>query len=169
MAAANAPRRSRQGQAAGQRSDVLQKVDSDTEYRIVLPDGTVKHIRGLAHPVLSPDGELVEVVGTVVDITERKDAEEALRRSESYLSQAQRLAHVGSWVWEVPARNALYMSEEWYLVYGLDAKDGMPTWEQQLEHVHPDDSALWQSDIDRAIAEKSDYDVEFRFFLQMGH
>jgi len=60
----------------------LQKVDADVEFRIVLPDGTVKHIRGLAHPVLSPDGKLVEVVGTVVDITERKDAEDALRRSE---------------------------------------------------------------------------------------
>jgi len=56
----------------------------------------------------------------------------------------------------------------WYLVYGLDAKDGMPTWEQQLEHVHPDDSALWQATIDRAIAEKSDYDVEFRILPPDG-
>jgi PAS domain S-box-containing protein len=140
----------------------LQKVDADTEFRIVLPDGTVKHIRGLAHPVLSPGGELVEVLGTVVDITERKDAEEALRRSESYLAQAQRLAHIGSWVWEVPARNALYISEEWYRIYGFDRKDGMPTWEQLLEHVHPEDRARLQATIDRAVAQKSDYDVEFR-------
>src|SRR5580698_209077 len=72
----------------------LQKVDSDIEYRIVLPDGTVKHIHGLAHPALSPNKELVEVVGTVVDITGRKTTEEALRRSESYLAQAQKLAHI---------------------------------------------------------------------------
>jgi PAS domain S-box-containing protein len=48
----------------------------------VLPDGTVKHIHGLAHPVFNSNRELVEVVGTAVDITEQKRADEALRRSE---------------------------------------------------------------------------------------
>src|SRR5258707_5585024 len=60
----------------------LQKVNSDVEFRIVLPDGTVKHIHGLAHPVFNSNRELVEVVGTAVDITEQKRAEEALRHSE---------------------------------------------------------------------------------------
>jgi len=140
----------------------LEKVDSDIEYRIVLPDGTVKHIHGLAHPALSSNNELVEVVGTVVDITERKTTEEARRRSESYLAQAQKLAHIGSWVWEVAGRSALYLSDEWYRIYGVDPKDGMPTWEERLEQVHPEDRARWQSAIDQAIADKSDYDVEFR-------
>jgi PAS domain S-box-containing protein len=140
----------------------LQKVDSDVEYRIVLPDGTVKHIHGLAHPALSPNKELVEVVGTVVDITERKTTEEALRRSESYLAQAQKLAHIGSWVWEVAGRSALYLSDEWYRIYGFDPKDGMPAWEKRLQQTHPEDRARFQAAIDRAIAEKSDYDVEFR-------
>jgi len=55
-----------------------EKVDSDVEFRIVLPDGTVKHAYRLDHPVLNADGELVEVLGTTIDITERKRAEEAL-------------------------------------------------------------------------------------------
>jgi PAS domain S-box-containing protein len=143
----------------------LQKVDSDIEYRIVLPDGTVKHIHGLAHPALGPNKELVEVVGTVVDITERKATEEALRRSESYLAQAQKLAHIASWVWEVAGGSALYLSEEWYRIYGFDPKDGMPNWEQRRQRVHAEDLIRWQSAIDQAIAEKSDYDFEFRILL----
>ena len=140
----------------------LQKVDTDIEYRIVLPDGTVKYIRGLAHPVLRPDGELVEVLGTVVDITERKEAEQALRRSESYLAEAQRLAHIGSWAWDSVGMNVLYLSEEWYRIFGFDPKDAMPTWEHLMQRIHLEDRGRWQSTIDRAIAEKSDYDVEFR-------
>jgi PAS domain S-box-containing protein len=146
---------------AGDRT-FLEKVDCDVEFRIVKPDGTVKHIHGIGHPVLSTNGELVQVVGTMVDITEPRRAAEALRQSESYLAQAQRLAHISSWAWEIPSRIALYISEEWYRIYGFDPKDGMPSWEQRLQRVHPEDRARFQGTIDRAIAEKSDYDVEFR-------
>jgi PAS domain S-box-containing protein len=76
----------------------LQKVDAGLEYRIVLPDGTVKHVLGLAHPVVSPDGELVQVVGTMVDITERKHAEEGrdrLRQLEADLAHINRVSVMG--------------------------------------------------------------------------
>jgi PAS domain S-box-containing protein len=76
----------------------VQKVDSDIEYRIVLPDGKVKHIHGLAHPVLGPHEELIEVVGTVVDITEHKHAEEArdrLRQLEADLAHINRVSTMG--------------------------------------------------------------------------
>ena len=63
------------------------KVDVDVEYRIVLPDGTLKHIYGLGHPVLNASGELVEIMGTAVDITERKLAEDELRRHRENLEE----------------------------------------------------------------------------------
>jgi PAS domain S-box-containing protein len=146
---------------AGDRT-FLEKADCDIEFRIVKPDGTVKQIHGIGHPVSSPSGELVQVVGTMIDITERRGAEDALRRSESYLAQAQRLAHMGSWAWQIPGRNALYLSEEWYRIYGFDPEDGMPTWEERLQRIHPEDRARWLAAVDRAIADKSAYDVEFR-------
>src|SRR6266403_193207 len=74
-----------------------------------------------------------EGVAFALDLSEQKRADEALRRSESYLAQAQRLAHVGSWAWEALARNTLYISEEWYRIFGFDPKDGMPTWEQRSQ------------------------------------
>jgi len=94
--------------------------------------------------------------------------EESLRRSEGYLAEAQRLTHTGSWVWRVPGRDALYLSEEWYGVYGFDPEAGVPSWEERLQRIHPDDQAVWQATIDRAIREKSDYEVEFRILLPDG-
>jgi PAS domain S-box-containing protein len=61
---------------------VRQKVDFEMDYRIVHPSGAVKHMHGVGHPVCDEVGNLVEFVGTVIDITESKRAEEALRASE---------------------------------------------------------------------------------------
>ncbi len=99
---------------------------------------------------------------------ERKRAEETLRRSENYLAEAQRLTHTGSWVWQVAGGDALHLSDEWYRIYGFDPAEGMPAWEKRLLRVHPEDRAKWQGAIDRAIREKSDYEMEFRIFLPDG-
>jgi PAS domain S-box-containing protein len=96
---------------------------------------------------------------------ERERAEESLRRSEGYLAEAQRLTHTGSWVWQVAGKDAVYLSDEWYRVYGFDPEDGIPTLEQRLQRIHPGDRAKWEEAIERAVGEKSDYDVEFRILL----
>jgi PAS domain S-box-containing protein len=96
---------------------------------------------------------------------ERKSAEESLRRSEAHLAEAQRFTHTGSWVWQVTGREALYLSDEWYRIYGFDPEDGIPTWEQRLGRIHPEDRAKWQEATERAASERSDYDVEFRILL----
>jgi PAS domain S-box-containing protein len=95
----------------------------------------------------------------------RKSAEESLRRTEGYLAEAQRLTRTGSWVWQVAGRDAVHLSDEWYRIYGFDPGDGIPTLEQRLHRIHPEDRARWQQTIDRAVDEKSNYDVEFRVLL----
>jgi len=91
--------------------------------------------------------------------------EEKLQRSEAYLAEAQRLTHTGSWAWRVAGRDASHLSEEWYRIYGFNPEDGPPAFEQLLQRTHPEDRARWNGAIDRAIAEKSDYEVEFRILL----
>ena len=102
------------------------------------------------------------------EIVERNRAEEKLRQSEAYLAEAQRLTHTGSWVWQVEGREALYLSEEWYRIYGFEPEQGTPAWEQRLQRVHLEDRARWQEAIDRAIGEKSEYEVDFRIVLPDG-
>jgi PAS domain S-box-containing protein len=128
----------------------------------------MKHLHSIAHPVMDASGKTIEVIGTVMDVTERKRAEDSLRRSESHLAEAQKLTHTGSWVWGVPDRNAVHLSEECYRIYGFDPAEGAPTWEKHLERVHPEDRLKWTGTIERAIAEKADYDQEFRILLPNG-
>jgi PAS domain S-box-containing protein len=141
--------------------------DFEHEYRLVMPDGSIKYVHVVAH-ASSDESGCIEFVGAVMDITERRRAEKALRQSESHLAEAQRLAHTGSWIWSVPERDALYLSDEWYRIYGFDPEEGMPTWEEWLQRIHPEDRAEWEGTFDRAIVGKSEYEVEFRVLLPDG-
>src|ERR1700758_630498 len=129
-------------------------------------DGTEFPVEISLSPLETEEGTLVS--GAVRDITERKQAEEALRRSEGYLAEAQRLSQTGSCAWRSAGDAALHLSEEWYRIYGFDPEAGMPVWEQLLGRIHPDDRAKWQRTLNRAIREKSEYQVEFRILLPDG-
>jgi len=139
----------------------------DFEHRLLMPDGSVKHVHVVAHAKRDESGEL-EYVGAVMDTTETKRAEEALRRSESYLAEAQRLTHTGSWAWRVAGKDAVHLSEEWYRIYGFDPEEGLSAWEKRRQRMHPEDQVKWQGVIERAIVEKSDYEVEHRILLPDG-
>jgi PAS domain S-box-containing protein len=142
--------------------------ESVGDFRIVAPGGKIKHLHSIAHPVIDDSGQIREVIGTVMDVTERKRVEDSLRRSESHLAEAQRLTHTGSWDWRFADRKAVHLSEEWYRIYGFDPAGGAPTWEQYLERVYPEDLLKWKGMAERAIVEKADYDQEFRILLPNG-
>jgi PAS domain S-box-containing protein len=133
----------------------------------VHPDGPVRDIHAVGHPVLNTSGHLVEFVGTVIDVTERKRAEEELRKSEFYLAEGQRLAHMGSWAFN-PAGFFYYWSEELFRIYGLDPQKGAPTLEQYLATIHPADRDFMTETIRRMNAERSGCDVKKRIVRPNG-
>jgi len=139
----------------------------DFTKRIVRPDGKIRYIRSVGIPV-TQGGTFQGFLGTGMDVTEQERLTEELRRSESHLAEAQKLTHTGSWAWRVPDLNAVEVSEEWYRIYGFDPAEGSPTWEEFLERVHPEDRLKWKDMGERAIAEKADYDQEFRILLPNG-
>ena len=140
----------------------------DIKQRLRRFDGVYRWFEVRGFPLRGPDGRILNWCVLLTDIDDQQRAEEALRRNEAHLSQAQRLAHVGSWVWQIAGRKTIYLSEEWYRIYGFDPKVGIPTWEERVQRVHPEDRAKWQEVIHRAIEEKSDYDLEFRILLRDG-
>jgi PAS domain S-box-containing protein len=146
---------------------IRQKVDAELEYRIMLPDGSVKYVHTIGHPVLNADGELAELVGTTVDITARKRAEETLRRSQAYLAEAERLTHTGSFAGDSTTQ-PLYWSEELYRTFGFDPQQGLPTRDQPLERIHPEDRDSFLQAFSRVIDQRVDSEVEFRIVLPDG-
>jgi PAS domain S-box-containing protein len=67
---------------------IREKTGFEAEYRVVLPDKSIRHIHAVGHPVVAASGEVVELVGTNMDVTERKRAERAVRRARDRLLQA---------------------------------------------------------------------------------
>jgi PAS domain S-box-containing protein len=118
----------------------------DIEHRVVRPDGEVRTVHALGNVKRDAAGRPYEMFGTVQDITERKREEEALKQSQFYLSEGQRLAHMGSWAskdlgirWSHDL--GIYWSDEVYKIYGLDPQNGPPSLEQYLAVIHPDERA----------------------------
>src|ERR1700758_2906163 len=111
---------------------------ADIEHRLVRPDGEVRTIHSVGTVKRDSSGRPYEMFGTAQDITERKRSEEALKRSQFYLSEGQRIAHIGSWAFDDSGH---YWSDELFKIYGLDPQNGAPTVEQYLALIHPQDRA----------------------------
>jgi PAS domain S-box-containing protein len=114
------------------------------EHRIVRPNGEVRFVQALGTVKRDASGHAYEMFGTGQDITDRKLAEQALRRSQFYLSEGERLAHMGSWAskdlgirWSDDLD--IYWSDEVYNIFGFDPKNGTPKLQQFFSAIHPQD------------------------------
>lgn len=138
------------------------EVVKDFEVEIRLSDGSVRFTLGNATPLLDERGQPRGAVAAFVDITARKQAEEALRQSQADLSRAQALGHIGSWRLDLRT-NTLTWSDENSRIFGIPASTPL-TYEAFLATVHPDDrdyvDRMWQ-----AGRRGAPYDIEHRLLV----
>ena len=128
---------------------------ADCEHRLFRPNGEMRVVHSLGDLKKDSSGRPHQIFGTTQDITERKHAEEALQQSQFYLSEGQRIAHMGSWAFNTAGH---YWSDELYKIYGLDPKSGAPTVDQYLALVHPQDRTVIAETIKRMQEEHCGFD-----------
>jgi len=135
----------------------------DDEHRLRRADGVYRwfHVRAL--PLRETEGRIIRWYVLCTDIDDRKKAEEELRRSKAYLTEAQRLSRTGSFGCTL-ATGEMFWSEETFRIYGYD-RSTQPAVERVLQRVHPEDKPLVQEQIDRASREGKGCSVECRLLL----
>jgi PAS domain S-box-containing protein len=160
---------------------IRDRTDFETDHRLLLPNGTAKHIHVVGHPVLNASGDVVELVGTAMDVTEQHEsraalqtafeqikAEEAeLRRSDADLHEAQRLTHTGSWKHDVSA-GKVTVSPEVYRIFGVRADEDTSDVEFWLNRNHPEDAKRIRELFEKSEIQKTDYEGDYRIVLPDG-
>jgi PAS domain S-box-containing protein len=134
----------------------------EIESRLRRFDGEYRWFLSRCCPLVDRSGNILGWYGSDTDIHDRKEAEESLRRSEGYLTEAQRLSRTGSWA-SIPDRGEIsYSSEEFYRVLGFDPQDGPPRFEEVFQRIHPDDQARVREIAGTALREKAEYEADYR-------
>ncbi len=143
----------------------IEKKRFDYIHRIITTSGQVKTIKAMGKVYLDDRGDVVRMFGTGQDITDIRKAEDDLRLSEAKLREAQHIAKLGSWDWDLSS-NILEWSDELYSIFGIE-KNGKPlSQETFLEIVHPDDRNFVRESTRKMLKEKKPSDVIFRIFTK---
>jgi len=135
----------------------------ESEVRLRRRDGDYLWLLIRNVPLRDERGNIVKWYGTAIDIEERHRAEDALRQSEAYLAEAQRLSHTGSWAWNVGTKR-IFWSVETFHIFGFDPNTTTPTPESFLDRVHPDDRASIGL-VEAELYSGSDADYNYRIVL----
>jgi PAS domain S-box-containing protein len=131
----------------------------------VRKDGSSLWVRENAKAVRRLDNQLIVLIACE-DVTERKEAENALRQSEMYLAEAQRLSRTGSFGWRV-ANGEIIWSEETFRMFGYDKAPSIKH-ATIFQRVHPEDRARVEQTIDRASSDGKDFEHGYRLLMPDG-
>jgi len=141
--------------------------DFDQEHRLLFPDGSVKYVHIVARAERDASGA-VEFVGAVMDVTAIKETERKLRRSETYLAEAQRLSRTSSWAWDVCRREFVYRSREVYSLFGFDPGSDVVSSRPFHDRILTADRERVIEMAEQAVRDKTDLEVDFRIVLPDG-
>jgi PAS domain S-box-containing protein len=150
----------------GWRSAMASGEPFEDEARVLRADGQYRRLLIRAVPLRNNFGTITSWYSAGVDIEDRKRAEEELRRNEFYLSEGQRLAHMGSWAFNVAGFE--YWSSELFRIYGLDPTSKPPTVEKYLDLVHPEDREFMEHGIQKMLADHREFDFTKRIVRPDG-
>jgi PAS domain S-box-containing protein len=120
-----------------------------------------------ADPVFDRNNQLIQVIVTFTDITERKQTEARLAKTTDRLNEAQRIAHVGSWELDI-VNNILIWSDEIYQIFEIDPKKFGASYEAFLEAIHPDDRNAVNNAYTNSLNTKTPYVIDHRLLFSDG-
>ncbi|MCC4768799.1 PAS domain S-box protein [Methanosarcina sp. DH2] len=168
-----------------------QGVDESHEFKLIRKDGLPLWTLISAKSMFDKNGKFIGSMSMLTDITGRKKAEikleetldnlektvkertaelekayNSLKENEKGLAEAQKMAHIGNWEWDIVADKA-YWSEEMYRIFGLNPQESAPHYNEFLNYVHPDDRNYVNSNIKKAI-NGSPFSIDFRIISADG-
>jgi PAS domain S-box-containing protein len=132
----------------------------DVTYRVDHPKQRKRIMHSTGEPVVG-DGKVTRLIGNTLDITEQENAAQDLQRSEFYLREGERLAHMGSWSLR-PDGTFDYWSPETFVLFGFDPSEGIPALPKWLTVLHPDDRDRVAKTLERIFRENVRIDVTYR-------
>jgi PAS domain S-box-containing protein len=133
------------------------------ELQMLHRSGTTRPMLGTWAPIAGSD----EVVLSLMDISTQKRVEEALRESRTTLNFAQRMAHLGNWVWDLTSDTQTW-SDEMYRIFEVDPEGFAPSHDWLLRAVHPEDREMVTRSVNEAIYNRKVFDIEFRVVVPGG-
>jgi PAS domain S-box-containing protein len=142
--------------------------DFRVEYRLRHKDGEYRWAFDTASPWFDADGQFKGYIGSVIDISDRKQTEQALQESEARLKLAYKATQSGLWDWDIH-QNCAHVSEEYCVLFGLPSTTQTVSYEQWLSLLHPDDRTSASEAVNRIIQQRQDYyEDEYRVLHSDG-
>jgi len=139
----------------------------DNEFRIIWPDGSTHYIGSRSRTFRDEHGRAVRMVGVNYDVTERKRAEDALLQRQRELNEAQRIATVGSWVWEVDTSTFTW-SDELFRILGRDPALGPPKPDERSQFYPPESWQRISAASDAALLAGASFELELEMITTTG-